>query len=408
MKKGGLFVLLFIILIVFFHFVSADILSLNSGGSKEIVINPETYIEGFFSGDFKVLSTCGNGVLETPYEQCDDGNYVSGDGCSSTCKNEGNNNNNNNNEEEPPIPGQPYIRIDPKEIKRAMLINSNIEESIGITNLNRTASVNFSVNSSGFDPNLIVSFWDEKSRQWINSLSLTIAPRKIYELRVRFSAPGEIGVYNGTIFIDGKNASVSLNVQRKLLLFDSNIIVLNPDYLVSQGEKLRTSVTLIPLGEKERLDVTLNYIIKDPAGNVYLTRSETVLVEDQINFKRNFDTGILPVGSYIIGLELIYPNGVAPSSAHFEVVPGRQNSLFGRIVFFVINLILILLILIIILLILRIIKKIRENRKEEKKKKFLEDLNSKEKLNSDEKKETKTENKTQEKDKPKDKEKITK
>jgi hypothetical protein len=148
-----------------------------------------------------------------------------------------------------------------------------------------------------------------------------------------------------------------------LLLFDSNIIVLNDNYLVPQGDKLRTSVTLIPLGDKERMDVTLNYIIKDYEGHIYLTRSETVLIENQVNFKRNFDTGILPLGQYIVGLELIYPNGVAPSSAHFEVTQGRQNTFFGKVVFFLINLILIVLILIIILIVWRIIKQMILNKK---------------------------------------------
>ena len=168
------------------------------------------------------------------------------------------------------------------------------------------------------------------------------------------------------LFIDGKNVTVSLNVQEKLLLFDSNIIVLNKDYLVPQGEKLRTSVTLIPIGDKERMDVTLNYVIKDYEGRVYLTRSETVLVENQVNFKRNFDTGVLPLGSYIVGLELIYPNGVAPSSAHFEVVIGGQSTFFGRIVFFLVNSILIILILIIALIVWRTIKK--DERKKEREK----------------------------------------
>ena len=34
-----------------------------------------------------VVSVCGNGAMETG-EQCDDGNAVSGDGCSSACKTE--------------------------------------------------------------------------------------------------------------------------------------------------------------------------------------------------------------------------------------------------------------------------------------------------------------------------------
>ena len=30
-------------------------------------------------------SLCGNGVINSP-EECDDGNYIDGDGCSSLCK----------------------------------------------------------------------------------------------------------------------------------------------------------------------------------------------------------------------------------------------------------------------------------------------------------------------------------
>ena len=37
-----------------------------------------------------VLTMCGDGVPDTPYEQCDDGNAVAGDGCSATCMNEQN------------------------------------------------------------------------------------------------------------------------------------------------------------------------------------------------------------------------------------------------------------------------------------------------------------------------------
>ena len=374
MKKGALIILLFVTVAVS-NLISADILSLNSGGDDEIVINPDNYIEGFFSG-VQVLSECGNGILEEPYEECDDGNYVSGDGCSATCQIEGG---------PGPSPGpeceddsdchtgevclngncvsaESLLRVDPKEIKRSMLINTNIEESIGITNLD-TKSITIPIYSFDFDPDLIVSFWDEENNEWTNSFSLTVASKQLYELRVRFSAPDDVGLYNGSIAIGTARVPVSLNVQEKLLLFDSNIIVLNEDYRVPQGEKLRTSVTLIPLGDKERMDVTLNYVIKDYDGKVYLTRSETVLVEDQVNFRRNFDTGILPYGSYIIALELIYPNGVAPSSAHFDVTEGKQSTLFGRIVFFLINLILIILILIIILTIWRIIKQMREKKK---------------------------------------------
>ena len=125
-------------------------------------------------------------------------------------------------------------------------------------------------------------------------------------------------------------------------------------------------------------------------------KSETVLVEEQVNFKRNFETGSLPLGKYIIGLELIYPNGVAPSSAHFEVNTARQNTLFGKLVFFIINLILIILVLLVIMIILRILKQLRENRKQDEKGKILKEIRKREGIKDDS--ETKEKEKNEEKE----------
>lgn len=378
MKKGAFFIFNILIFVAVFQLsgINADVVSLNSGGGKGLVINPDIYLEGFFSGEPQVLSSCGNGILEEPYEECDDGNYESGDGCSATCQDEedeGGGGGGGGGGTTPQIPGQPYIRVDPNEIRRAMLLNTNLEETVGITNLDKDSSTNFSISAVNFHPDLIVSFWDERNNEWTDSFRLRMLAGEIYELRIRFSAPNSTGRYNGTLVIDGKNVSVSLNVQEKLLLFDSNIIVLNKDYLVPQGEKLRTSVTLIPIGDKERMDVTLNYAIKDYDGKTYLTRSETVLVDNQVNFKRNFETGVLPLGSYIVALELIYPNGVAPSSAHFEIIVGGQSTLFGRLVFFLVNSILIILLLIMILIIWRTIKRIQDKKKIQEKEKELKE-----------------------------------
>jgi hypothetical protein len=112
------------------------------------------------------------------------------------------------------------------------------------------------------------------------------------------------------------------------------------------------------MGDDNRLDVTLNYEIKDYEGEIYLTQSETLLVEKQINFKRNFGTGGLPLGKYIVGLELVYPNGVAPSSAHFDVVAKIPID-FANLVFY---LIIAILIITILLVILQIVKKSKKEK----------------------------------------------
>ncbi len=365
-----LFIVIFILLFSFVIFGDVKLHGFSSEGQTPSSVR---------IGGPIVLSVCGNGTVERPYEECDDGNTISGDGCSATCQNEG--------EEEPPSPPEEppteagiSLTIDPTEIKRDMLVSSNIEETIGIINRDAKTKINFSVSSTDFDPNFIVLFWDVKQRQWVRSFTLSMDGGEIYSLRTRLSSPAESGIYNGLIRIDGRTVNVSINVQDKLLLFDSNIIVLNDNYLVPRGDNLRTSVTLIPLGDKERMDVTLNYIIKDYNGKAYLTRSETVLIENQITFKRNFDTGVLPLGQYIVALELIYPNGVAPSSAHFEVTTARQNTFFGKVVFFIINLILIILILIIILIAMKIIKDVRKKRDKEENEKVIKEIKEKERI----------------------------
>jgi len=376
--------ILFFVFCVIVPFISADILSLNSGGSKEVVINPDSYIEGFFSG-VQVLSTCGNGLVETPYEACDDGNYNSNDGCSSLCAIESGYT----------CSGQPSVCIlihtEPEEggggagggggiipgtnisVTTSWNTNMGINLAVGTTHDETITVTNLGANSVTVT---LTHNFSNHLQIWEGNNTLTISPNESKVFNIRFIAGSTPATITGKIWISDQTILTSLDISTLLLLFDSNIIVLNKDYLVPQGDNLKTSVTLIPLGDKVRMDVTLNYFIKDYNGRIYLTRSETVLVENQINFKRNFDTGILPLGSYVVGLELIYPNGVAPSSAHFEVTQGRQNTFFGKVVFFLVNAILLVLILIIILIILRIIKQIKENKKYGEKEKLVKKLTS--------------------------------
>lgn len=359
MKLRFIFFLSFFLILITLNLVSSDIISVNSGGSENIVINPDNYIEGFFSGLFDLQPYCGNGVIE-PGEACDDGNNISGDGCENDCTitpggGPGGPGDGGDGGDGDVITVANNFLVSPSEINLNLLTNTNREQLIVVrSNVNYT--LNITLGQSNLDNNLILT-----------ETQIVLHPGEIKEIRAIFVALNETGIFTGKIYIGGKVIPVTLNVKTKLLLFDSNIIVLNKDYLVRQGDKLRTSVTLIPMGDPERLDVVLNYVIKDYEGNLYLTRSESVLVEEQVNFNRNFDTGILPLGQYIVGLELVYPNGVAPSSAHFEVIERGPTTLFGKIVYFIVNGILILLILLIIVMIIRLFKRIKANKEYEEK-----------------------------------------
>jgi len=345
MKK---LLILLLVFSVFVPLINADVISLNSGGDDELIINPHEQIEGFFSGIPTVGAVCGNGVIETG-EECDDGNTVSGDGCSSTCTIEA-----VTPPEEPPSGGGgevtgPLIIVEPKEFNINLAINTNVDRTITIKNIG-LKSTTISISQYNLDQNVILE---------VNTL--TIGAGETKEFTVTFVGTSKTGIYTGRIIVGGVLIPVSLNVRSKLLLFDSNIIVLNENYQVEQGSKLRTQVTLIPMGEKERMDVTLNYVIKDYQGKTYLTKTETLLIDDKMEFKRKFGTGALPLGRYIVGLELVYPNGVAPSSAHFEIIEKVPVNFFGKIMFFLI----ILIIIILILLIIFLIKRERDKKKQQ-------------------------------------------
>jgi len=345
-EKGLICFLFFICLVV--PIVSADVISLNSGGSEVIVINPDNYIEGFFTGD---VPYCGDGVCNSN-ETCASCSFdcacTVGYTCTlGVCVADPVGDSSSSGGAPGAAAAPSGISVSPTELNVNLAVNTNKKETITVTNLEANATT-VSVSESGLGTMVI-----------LGETSLTIPAGESRQLDVVFVAFDRTGIFTGKIIIGSEEVLVALNIKTQLLLFDSNIVVLNKDYKVELGKKLKTQVTLIPMGDEVRLDVILNYEIKDYAGKTYLTKSETLLVEEQVEFKRDFDTGILPLGKYVVGLELVYSNGVAPSSAHFEVVKGAKK-IFGLI-----TILLILAILAIIILIIVIIVRRRKEKEQE-------------------------------------------
>jgi len=320
-----------------------------------MIINPDTYIEGFFSGEICVPYTC----TSLGYYDC--GSWP--DGCGGmincgTCPTDyictngicaftgtGGDTGGGGGTTTPTL--EINVNVFPTSFKIPLIVNTNKEETIVVTNPGNSKII------------VPVGVTNLSNMILFDMTPFELAPGASKDLKVTFVGLSETGNFAGNIIIGDESIPVEIIVRTRLLLFDSNIVVLNKDYKVIQGDKLKTQVSLIPMGDKERMDVTLNYVIKDYHNKIYLTKSETLLIDKKMDFKRNFDTGILPPGKYIVGLELVYPNGVAPSSAHFEVVEKERVSLFGKLVFYLILLILLTGILIVILLIIRRKKQIK-------------------------------------------------
>jgi len=362
--RSGLIILFLIFIIFYFPNVKADVISVNSGGSNSICINSGGSLEDCFSGSEAgvcTVTTCS--ALRYNCGSVDDGcggNLYCGT-CSSgytcitgICALSSIGPSSGPGGAGGPSSYNPSISITPSEINLTLSYNNvtqmsqRITEKIYVTN-NGDSIQNLSVSQNGLD---IITI--------LGTNSITVNPHETKEVDIDFISPLKNEDITGTIFIDGYKIPVSIHVTSNPLWFDSNIVILNKNYQVSQGGTLKTTVELIPQGEKSRLDVTLNYVIKDSSGKIFLTKSETVLISDKMNFERDFGTGALPLGNYIISLELVYPGGIAPSSAQFEVVPMSFGNLLGVMLFFLIMLIVIVAIIIVIVLIRR---KRRENQR---------------------------------------------
>lgn len=203
-----------------------------------------------------------------------------------------------------------------------LVIDSEILEVPGVINTVKTRKIEL-FNDGSKSLNVRISLSGLNDIISIKETSFTLIPGERKLVEVKLIAPEEPGIYTGKVRINGKDVLVSFNVNTKELLFDVGIVVPDEFKMIDIGDKLASQVTLIPMGEDPRLDVTLNYVIKDFDGRVFLSESETILVENQKTFKKEFPTQNIPQGDYILGLELIYPNGVATSTSHFKI--GREE-----------------------------------------------------------------------------------
>ena len=201
-----------------------------------------------------------------------------------------------------------------------IIVNPSLMEVSSVVNVVKTREIEV-YNNGNLDKSIRISVKELKDLIDISEeeLNFNLGPGEKRKIKVRIVSPEKPGVYIGKILISGKEVLVSLEVSSKELLFDVSIVVPEELKILDIGDRLESQITLIPMGEEPRLDVTLNYEIRDFDGQTFLIESETLLVEGQKSFKKEFATQNLPKGDYVLSLELIYLNGVAVSSSHFKV-----------------------------------------------------------------------------------------
>lgn len=135
-------------------------------------------------------------------------------------------------------------------------------------------------------------------------------------------------------------------------MFDVSLSVPEPSKVVLVGQDLRMFISLLQIGEIGEVDITVTYVIKDFESNVLFREGriltifegnvihedydegstlfeeeETFVVLGEEGFVKSLSTAGLSPGDYVIGIEVVYPEGFVSSSARFTV--SGSGDLFG-------------------------------------------------------------------------------
>jgi hypothetical protein len=137
-------------------------------------------------------------------------------------------------------------------------------------------------------------------------------------------------IFSSGAFI--KEIPIILNVRSQNFLFDISTTILDEYRIVKSGEKILSQINLVQVGSsKEKIDIVVNYVIKDFSGNLFLEESETFFVLDEKSYVREFSTKGFPPGKYVLGLEVVYPGAFGTASSQFEVVKKRISPIYVAI-----------------------------------------------------------------------------
>jgi hypothetical protein len=213
--------------------------------------------------------------------------------------------------------------VNPESIERTLAVNRIELGQIDIVN-NRNESVTYNARVEILSS--MIAFEE-------NSITLEGGESGVFDFKI--TPLSETGIYTGKIIITGgsmsKEIPVIINIRTEKSLYDLILTIPRSMKVIDSDENLFVQIDLLQMGIREKMDVTLNYVIKDYSGKVYLVESETIAVENQKTHEKEFHTQDLPDGEYVLGVELIYPDGVAVASSQFRV--GKDMGIISNIGF---------------------------------------------------------------------------
>ncbi|HLD56827.1 MAG TPA: Ig-like domain-containing protein, partial [archaeon] len=199
---------------------------------------------------------------------------------------------------------------------------------------NQTKPLAFIITNKGAKAEAVITVEGVSDMIFLDPSRVVLGTNEGYEIKgsVVTLDSTKPGVYTSKIKVAvagvEKIVNVIIEVSTKKALFDVRLDI-PPDqritFIGSGGGTVEPLITLINIGDLEKVDVVLRYVVKDSENNVVSETMETKGVEKQLSFSRNLE---LPPGSsednYIAYVEATYGDAVAVASQLFKVVKGER------------------------------------------------------------------------------------
>lgn len=142
------------------------------------------------------------------------------------------------------------------------------------------------------------------------------------DIIARENLPADVYIGKIKIRADGveQEVLIAIEIETKKSLFDIKLKI-PPEYQhVFPGEEFLYNVEIYNLGERKRVDIGLEYFIKDPDNNTLLYDEESIAIETSLSFIKTF---FIPVetkpGKYLVYVKLTHGEEVVSASSWFTV-----------------------------------------------------------------------------------------
>jgi hypothetical protein len=161
------------------------------------------------------------------------------------------------------------------------------------------------------------------------TFDLKVGRTKSIQLNFFVSEEQEPGVFPGKIVVTGNGIeeiiTVIVEIESEKALFDIDVEIPQRYKEVLPGEEVIMQLSIYNVERIGRVDVEIEYGLKDLAGNIIASENEVLAVEMQVSIVRSLNVpfGVKP-GSYVLYAEVKYDDTIGTGTDIFSVIEKKE------------------------------------------------------------------------------------